>query len=269
MRWFVDDCEFRGNKGAQIQDIFLIGGVLVNDENEKKIREIFENIKLEKFGKIKIPIKWNLKGLDKSYHEILLPESDILRERLIKETLDCDYKIIISCIEAYSLDRKKIKEFKGNLHQFVFDNALMRYAKHIQECSISNASIILDWPPRNSSSIFDHVYNRAFIEGKSLIGEEYYSGPLSKLNFDDCLYFTHMINSSLLQLSDLIIGATHEFIECALGIKEKEKNFGYKCFDLFKSKFRGYPSNTIGRGLIISSGNNELKEAVESAIVDL
>ena len=73
-----------------------------------------------------------------------------------------------------------------------------------------------------------------------------------------------MNHSTILQFADLLVGATREFVECALG--KKCYGFGIDMLKLVFHKFRGTPCDVIGRGLSIASKNPQFRSSIDNAI---
>jgi len=140
----------------------------------------------------------------------------------------------------------------------------MRYALHVKESNPDRAEVILDWPDKGDSSPFDKEYASAFNHGKSPDGVVYSSGALKDLNFLDSAVYTNMNHSTILQFADLLVGATREFVECALG--KKCYGFGIDMLKLVFHKFRGTPCDVIGRGLSIASKNPQFRSSIDNAI---
>lgn len=271
MRWFADNSELNGIKESKIPDILLFGGIAVSPENERPLRDRIELAK-SRFCSSCAPIKWNFKDLKKVYsnqkklelYEQLLKQSKKWRREIFSQVSEIEFTIIISCIESYSSEKKIVTNAKEDLTKYVFSNALMRFALHVSETNSERAEVILDWPDKGDSKPFDVEYAYAYNHGKSHDKIPYKAGSLKKLNFLDSAVYTNMNHSTLLQFSDLVVGATREFIECALG--KKSYGFGIDMLKIICSRFRGAPNRILGRGIIVSSGNAKLKSDISAAI---
>jgi hypothetical protein len=193
-----------------------------------------------------------------------LKRSQEWREAIFKAVRGIDFTIIIACIESHSVVRKTILNVKEPLTRYVFNNGLMRYALHVRECSPDRAEVILDWPDKGISKPFDIEYACAFNQGKSLDGIVYQSGALKNLKFLDSAVYTNMNHSTILQFADLLVGATREFVECALG--KKCYGFGIDMLKLVFNKFRGAPNNIIGRGISIAGKRQDFHANIDDAI---
>jgi len=273
MRWYADNSELNGIRGADIPDILLFGGIAIAPEYEPVLRKKIECVKAE-YGHKRAPIKWNFKDLRKIYlkqnqeqlYRDMLESSNDWRKEIFEETSECEYTIILSCIESFSTRRKDIKAVKLQLSEWVFSNGLMRYALHVKESAPERAFVILDWPDGGNAKPFDREYTSAFNVGKSAAGINYLSGALSKLPFHDSALYTNMLHSTILQFSDLVVGASREFIEYAIGKRNEDDGKGIQCAKLFLSKFRGYPNNVLSKGLNVSTNNTGLRNTIGAAI---
>lgn len=275
MRWYADNSELNGIKRAEIPDILLFGGIAVASEHEKSLRNCIEEQK-GKYSHHRAPVKWNYRDLEKLYkkqnrsdiYRDLLPKSKEWRKDIFTEANKLDFVIVISVIESASVKRKLLKSFKPILTRFSFSNGLMRYGLHVQEEEPDRAQVILDWPDGGDPKPFDSEYVSAYLSGESHNhGIRYKCGKLCDLNFLDSVVYTNMHHSTLLQFSDLIVGATREFVECALG--KKPTGFGVDMLRLVVEHFRGYKSQIYGRGISISSKDRSFHRAIKNGINDL
>lgn len=272
MRWYADNSELNGIRGAGIPDILLFGGIAVPPESDTPLRNAVECVKA-RYGHARAPVKWNFKdlqplykaqGMDALYAD-LLSKSKTWREEIFREICRIDFTIILACIESHSLATKVIKGTKPDLTRFVFSNGLMRLALHVIEKKPERTQVVLDWPDKGISKPFDAEYSSAYNYGKTHDGSvSYHSGPLNKLGFSDSTVYANMHHSTLLQLADLIIGASREMIECAIG--KKSTGFGVDMAKIVASHYRGYKGRIYGRGISVASGDPAFKGAVKAYV---
>jgi len=270
-KWYADDTSLKKNHTDSKRPVFLFGGILISREDEIELSNIMKSVKKAYTGP-DMPLKYNLKDLKDVYdrfekqkeYEKLLEESNIWRKRIIQESLNFDYKIFISCIENFQADKKEQKTIKQDLSSYLFSNALMRVGLYVDDNELEYTQVILDWPEGNFSKPFDKEYFYAYNKGKNSDGQAYYCRPLSKIGFDQTLYFARCNHSNLLQLTDIILGATRDWIETEL--QEREYSIGKELSKLFLPKFYGYPSNILGRGINISANNSTLKNQLKKII---
>ena len=276
MKWYADNSELHGTKKAEIPDILLFGGVVVSPEAEDHIRTCVESIKRRHTGDSRSPFKWNLKDLRDLYkaqgkmkiYESLMRTSKEWRKEVFSCLAETDCAIIISCIEGYSADRKVLKDKKEELSRIIFANGLMRFGLHVRDEKPPSAQVVLDWPDKGNAKPFDSEYAWAFSRGRTADGNvTYQCGKLSNLGFADSVLFTSMNHSTLLQVADVVVGATREFLECCL--QKKDSGQGVDCLRLAKDNFRGAPDNIVGRGIVVPSGNVDLLSRVRKGVREI
>lgn len=273
MRWYADNSEMTGAREGTIPDILLFGGIVVPTEVEEPLRCAIEEYKMDKFGNSRVPVKWNFKDLKELYedkgvahlHRSMLADSKTWRKDLLELALKFDFHIVISCLESHSMERLIIKARKSDLAQYVFSNGLMRVALHARTVKPASATVMLDWPDKADAKPYDDEYSAAYRSGKSACGAVIYkAGPLKDLRFADCVYYANMTCCTLLQVSDLVLGATRELIYVALG--KNNAGLGSALCVTMKTRYVGYPGNIYGRGINISSKSNETRSKIRSHI---
>lgn len=272
MKWFADNSELNGIKEAEIPDILIFGGIVVPANIEHEFRLRIEGIK-GRYAHPRAPIKWNMRDLKSLYEKQdqvemqtrLQESSREWRQEIFAALAEYEVTLIVSCIEAYSADRKKIKTTKEQLVGHSFSNGLMRFGLHVQDSHPDHAQVVLDWPDRSESKPFDMEYSSAFNRGVTAAGNvPYRCGALSNLRFLDSPMYANMHHSTLLQTADLVVGAVREVIECCLG--KKESGQGLDCVRIARDRFRGAPDRIFGYGISVSSGNKGFSEAVRNSI---
>jgi len=275
VKWFADNSELNGIKKAAIPDILLLGGIAVPANIEHELRSQIEDIKAQ-YAHRRAPIKWNMRDLKSLYEKQgqaemqarLQQSSREWRQEIFSALAEFDVTLIVSCIEAYSADRKKIRETKEQLTRHSFSNSLMRFGLHVQEIRPDHAQVVLDWPDRSESKPFDAEYSSAFNRGFTSDGNvQYRCGSLANLRFLDSPTYANMYHSTLLQAADLVVGATREVIECCLG--KKESGQGVDCARIVRNKFRGAPHQIFGYGVSVSSGNQNFSSSVKESLYRL
>lgn len=269
-KWYADDSALKKDYNGKKKHVYLFGGILISRKDEIELSKIIRNIKSEFTGP-DMPIKFNMrdtkiKEVYKRFnkieeYELLLAESATWRKKIIQESLKLDYKIYISCIENLQADKKEQKQIKENLSSFLFSNALMRVGLFAKLKNPDHVQVILDWPEGNNSQPFDKEYFYAYHHGKNASKIEFYSGKLKDLNFDQTLYYARCNHSNLLQFSDIILGATRDWIETEL--QNREYSIGKELAEIFLSKFSGYPKEIIGYGINIASNNHNFKKELQ------
>lgn len=263
---YLDHTEFKVDANATIKDTVVMGGILIEHGEEKKLTSIIREIKSRYFNP-DLPLKFNMKDLRKKYEEHnLLAEFEAFtrdsanwRKELFKRSLEIDYTIIISVIKHYKIDKKDKAIDKFDILGYTFNNILMRTALETQTRKEDFTQVIVDWPDGNNPKPFNYEYYFAFWRGITPAGQSYYSGTLKSVGFHDTVLFASMNHSNMLQFADLIIGSMRDFLSCSL--EEREYAIGKELTEIVLKKVRGFPKK-ITYGLSVSSGNYELKKRI-------
>jgi len=270
LHWYADNSELTGIWGAEIPDILLFGGVVVDSSQVGKLSEALNKVKVRYRPECDFPLKWNMKDLKEWFSKTL---TDDLYQRIEKESRDwrkeifeglvsLDFKIVISCLLAFGTARNTLKSKRQDVSQFTFSNGLMRFALLVKEAGADSADVILDWPDKGNRAPFDDEYRSAYLSGSG-----YLSGNLRKIGFSDSLLYSNMRECAILQLSDMVVGACREFVEFALD--KRDRGQGVEMLSVLKGKFRGAPDRIIGYGLSVSPSKGELKDKLTSALSKL
>ncbi|MEX0998423.1 MAG: DUF3800 domain-containing protein, partial [Thermodesulfobacteriota bacterium] len=247
LRWFADNSELNSKWEAEIPDILVIGGIVINTKDEPAINNEVRLIKSNYHSCSDYPIKWNIRDLKKYFegrglmdlYDRLLESSNECRASLLKILKKYDVTIIVSALLCYGRKRKSLKDTKNDLTSMTFTNGLMRFALHVKDKKHENAEVVLDWPDKNLKTPFEEEYHTAYYSGSHFL-----SGPLINLGFSDSPLFSSMNENCLLQLSDLVVGASREFLKFSMD-SSKENTFGLSCFKDIRPLFRGYPNNVL------------------------
>lgn len=270
-KWYCDDSALKKNHGDEQRPVFLYGGILISREDEVALSAIMKVVKKE-YNAEDMPFKYNIRDVEEVYnrfkkeaeYEAIKKDSATWRKRIIQESLNFKYKIFISCIENFQADKNEQKEIKRDLSSYLFSNALMRIGIYAGEMELDYVQAILDWPEGNDSKPYDKEYFYAYNRGTNSDGQEYYSGPLKDINFDQTLYYARCHHSNMLQLADIIMGATRDWMETEL--QKRDYSIGKELTTLFFPKLYGYPKNVLGYGINVSSNNADFKTFLKEAI---
>jgi hypothetical protein len=274
MKWFADDSDMKTVKNLQVPNLVLLGGIAISHENEIKMRAAVEKAK-SSFGNKRLPVKWNFKDLKRKYDEQgqsdsyqkIMAEMFNVRRAIFDAIEPIDFSIIISAVLGYCSDKKKLTDLKIDLFRHVFSNGLMRFAQHVKESRETHAEVVLDWPDSSISKPFDVEYACAYSNGKSKDGIKYMSGSLESIGFNDSVSYTRMAHSTLMQVSDMIVGTSREFIQHALD--EEKTGHGIKLLSSVAKKFRGYPENVIGRGISVNTKATKTRDSIAKKFSEL
>lgn len=266
-KWFADDTELRSIKGLKKPNVFLFGGIIIQPQEERKLRNMIKSIKAN-YTNPDLPIKWNFKDLKPTYarfrkekdYQRLLEDSYNWRKEIFERSLDIVYTIVISMLENFQYEKNNLKQIKGELNCILFANSLMRLGLYSQRNGIEEFQIILDWPEKGDPTPFNREYYYAFNRGFSKDGVEFHCGPLSQLGFQESVLFTKMTHSNSLQFADLIMGSFKDF--CESYMHKKENSLGRDLTEIVIDKFDKYYNKIIGIGVNIPSNNPDLKRTM-------
>jgi hypothetical protein len=273
LRWYADNSELRGIWGAEIPDILLFGGIVIDEEARNEICSAMMEVKSSYQENLAFPLKWNFRDLEQHYLELglhalytrLLEDSRAWRSEIFRRISALDFKIIVSMIISYGISRETLIRTRDEVTRFAFIMALQRVGLCIRSQGGGPAEVVLDWPAEGQRNLFNLEYKSAHQNGTSAdYNQGYTCGPLKNLGFGESALFTSTNECSVLQLSDLIVGATREMIEEALG--KKENSLGVSLLTKIKGKFDGGPDNILGWGLAISPRQGEFFEKVRDKI---
>jgi hypothetical protein len=273
IRWYADNSELRDTRGTEIPNVLLFGGLVAGDEARTELCSILKSIKSAYRRKADFPIKWCFKDLKKRFvdHRLLRLYSRLLedsfnwRTTIFRQLSSVNFKIIASIITCYGSSRPTLLRTKEDVARFGFSNALQRLGLFVQDTNPGAVEAILDWPNKGKRSPFDIEYWSAYHKGTTAIYHNNYScGPLKDLGFSESALFTSTDECSLLQLSDLILGATKEMVEEALG--GRQESLGVSLLRSIRDRFHGAPDTVVGRGISISPRQGEFFEKVKDKI---
>lgn len=274
--WYADNSELGGIKNAEIADILIFGGIILGSEVAQQLQGEVEDIKERHVGHRRAPIKWNMKDLRDLYkaqqqvalYERLMETTREWRRDIFSTLAKYECALLVACIEGYSAKRTVLKERKDELSRYVFANGLMRFGLHVRDVEAESAVVVMDWPDKGAPRPFDSEYAHAYMKGQTADGRVRYGcGRLEALGFVDSVMYTNAHHSTLLQIADLVVGATREFLECCL--EKKPGGQGLDCLKTARARFRGAPDRIVGRGIVVPSGNNDLLARAQRGVKEL
>lgn len=271
LRWWVDDTDFQSEVAVGTPDVFVLGGVIATQDQSRDLAAAIDAIRTP-YGGPRLPLKWNFKDAERFYSrdQKLLSLYDKLREDTaswrgaVFDAIGASgVQILVTAIEAYSPERDKVKELRTELMRWVFTMGLSRFGLHVKNSDQTSAEVVLDWPPRNEREPINIEYRSAFVRGASKDGQRYHSGPLKEIGFADAPLFATMQYACMLQVADLVVGATRDFMR---GARQGKFGPGLDCLRRVRHCFRGAPGAVESQGLVVSPGNAGFRESVRRAI---
>jgi hypothetical protein len=274
MELVCDNSELNGIWGAEAADVLVIGGYTIPRDKVAPLLKKVQKVKEKRGLNPHCPVKWNMRDLDRALmandligqKDTLIGQSNVLRTELLNELTAAGATIFASAIRAYSNKKQILGKTREDLVGFSFGNLLMRVGLFCKEAAGGRrVDVLLDWPERNDRSPFTTEYytgwrhGRSGPEGKSVI---YQCGALADLAFSPAPTFAGMEFEPRLQLADLVVGATREFINFSLG-EAKEDSFGVQQFkSLIPHLYQPSGRRSFGRGITVSPANSDFSTAV-------
>ncbi len=281
MEFICDNSELNGIWGAEAPDVLVIGGYAIPRGKVSPLLKKVEEVKANRGLNVHCPIKWNVRDLDRALaahdligqKDILIGQSNVLRTELLNELAAAGAKMFASVIRAHSNKKQILGKTREDLVRYSFGNLLMRVGLYCKEAADGRrVDILLDWPERNDRGPFTAEYYTGWRHGRS--GPEgnsikYECGALSQIAFAPTPTFAGTEFEPRLQLADLVVGATREFINFSLG-KTKEDAFGVQRFkSLIPYFYKSSVGQILGRGVTVSPINSDFSAAVLAALKEL
>lgn len=276
IRWYADNSETKSTPEIAIPDIQLFGGIAANESTCAELGSVMKSVKLSYSRTPDFPLKWCFKDLEKNFRESrraklytkLLQDWSAWRTEIFNRISQIDFKILVSVIFSYGSSRSTLLDTKEDVTRFGFSNALQRVGLFVKKLCSGPAEVILDWPDKNKKTLFDLEYKSAYQKGISAVyGYGYKCGSLKDLAFSDSVLFTSMNQCSLLQISDLIVGATRELVEEALG--RRRSSLGTRLLKMVRGRFDGAPGSVVGWGIAISPTQGDFFMKVRDKVNEL
>lgn len=268
---YIDESDIVSEGSSSHADTVVSGAILIDRAEVAHICAEVEKIKASFATYGRLPVKWNFKDLRDEYKEhgleeqysILLKSSQEWRTQIFNILSSSKIEVVVSCIATYKKEREYVNEKKPELRRMAFTMILQRVALSARDKHSIDNHVIMDWPSGHDKEPYDREYTSAFNFGKTADGiNPYKSGPLSKLGFQDCVGYSTTIHSTMLQVTDLVVGASKDVINSALG-----RNYTSQAHGLLKAispRFRGAPNfdQVLERGFCVSRGNSEMRRRI-------
>lgn len=277
MRWYADNSELYSTWDTELPDVLLFGGIAVPWHQESTLSDGFVAIKTQYSKDVSFPLKWNFKDLRKWFEDKdeldlfnqLLKDSKKWRKRAFHLLAGTDVKLILACLVSYGKKRGTIKKTKQKCTGYVFSDGLMRLGMLAKETDDERWEVVLDWPDKADRRPFDDEYETAYWSGTNADQHvTYICGPLKNHAFLDAPFYASMNNCALLQLSDLVVGASKDFLEVAIG--KRDDAFGVDMLRIVVHKFRGFPDRILSYGLSVApASDTEFCDKIKKAIADM
>jgi hypothetical protein len=275
MEIVCDASELTAIFAAEAPDTFVIAGYAVPSTQVNSLVRRAMDIKGELMENTNVPIKWNVRDLERALklHELseLLPKirekSNEVRKALLESLCRSGATLFLSVILAYSNKRQVLGESKDDLVRYSFSNFLMRAGLFCKENSDTDVQLIVDWPDKGQRHVFVEEFYSGWKNGKSVTAAEsitYHCGPLSSLGFRAGPLFGVTDVDVRLQLADLLVGTCRSFINYCMK-RLPEEDFGVQQFKAIAPRLdRADGWKCFGRGITVAPANSEFSQAILS-----
>jgi hypothetical protein len=274
LRWYGDNSELLSLESeAQVPNILFFGGIGIEADTERALKAEFLEIKRTYGGHGQYPLKWNFSELKPKFtarnagslFDKVYKDQPNWRRRVLECVARHECWILISCLHCYGQSRESLKQTRPMLFGTVFGNSLMRFALLVKEQKPQSAEVVLDWPDGAKPDPFDDEFRSAYKDGCSATDRNvvYHAGKLSLLPFSESPLYSRTLFNPLLQLSDIVLGVTREFIQ---GVDRDSPPSDL--FSIILPRLYGYPSR-IGRGINFSPPRGSLANKVRTEIEKL
>jgi hypothetical protein len=273
MELVCDNSELNGIWGAEAPDVLVIGGYAIPRDNVRPLLTKIQEVKSKHGLDPHCPVKWNVHDLDKALaahdligqKDILVDRSNALRTDLLDALTAAGTTIFVSAIHAYSEKKQVLGKTRQDLVGYSFRNLLMRAGLFCREqAGGRRVDILLDWPEANNRTPFTTEYHTGWRYGRSGqedTGVKYECGALADIVFAPAPAFAGTDFEPRLQLADLVVGSSREFINFSLG-KAKETSFGVQRFKCLMPNLYRRGGQILGGGVTVSPTRQELSTAV-------
>jgi hypothetical protein len=273
MEIVCDASELTAVFGAEAPDTFLVAGYAVSSKQVGSLIQCAEGIKKELLGNTNVPIKWNVRDLERALqlHDLseLLPKikekSNEIRKALLESLCRSGATLFLSVILAYSNRRQVLGESKDDLVRYSFGNFLMRAGLFCKESAPAEVQLIVDWPDSGRRRLFVEEFYSGWKDGQSVTAAEsieYRCGPLSSLGFRAGPLFGVTDVDVRLQLADLLVGTCRSFINYCMRVTTEE-DFGVQQFKAIAPCLdRAHRRRCFGRGITVAPANSAFSTAI-------
>lgn len=280
---YADMSQLPAAEDTHVPNIVVLGGFAVRRSRHDELLEAVRNAKERYTGDRFVPIKWNVRDFrdeiagrdgDEFYHEVAHASREI-RGEMLEALRVADGTCFTSVLRAHSEREEVLRDVSGNLPRWSFVNWLQRLGLFVRYRldERPDAQLVLDWPPGNERGPWDEEYAAGWARGDSSSEAHehpYHSGPLRYRGFrPGPLYGNTRLNEGL-QVADLVVGATRQFVEFAHLDDRDPDGWGLRQFRALLPHFYDRVDGPIvSRGIVVSPGGDELADELRRGIEEL
>jgi hypothetical protein len=238
--------------------IFVFGGFSLPYENINSLKNKIIQIKNNYNIPAQLPIKWNFKDnsmqkvyldvLGKEQYEEIVRLSESIREDVLQAISEDELDIqVMACSTYKGLVTKGCRDFFLEC----FANYLQRVGLDLQYKLTDDAQVVIDTPSENRQNQMFNMFSEGYYNGVDDRGNKYFSGPLKNYNIYPTLLASSDLNSDELQIADIIVGATKDFLNWVKYGKEGSRV--KKFYPFIVKRFRRDKNGKIlNVGLVVS-----------------
>lgn len=268
-KFVADLSELKSIWADKTPDLFITGGFGIPETRIASLYSAVEACKSKHLGTTAIPVKWNLRDLDRGLglfkvsdrKSQLIAVGDSLRAELVH--LLCAHHAVLftSILLAYSSRKSVLAEKRSDLIGWGFSNLLQRFGLFARTVECAGGSILLDWPDRNQPTPFVTEYLGAWEKG-----DGNFCGPLKKLGFDPSPAFGLTDVEPLLQLADLVVGMARALVRNAQN-GYPAPDFGSGLVrDNIESFYKDKSGRILGWGIAVSPSTAAVSKQIRDAL---
>ena len=267
-RFVADMSDLKSIFGPEAPDVLIVAGYALPEEALEATLVAIGKAKSEATGNEDIPIKWNLKDVERALQlhgltalrPVLLANADPVRAAVLEALRVGGATLFASVLQAYSNRRQVLGKNRPDLIRFAFLNLLQRFSRFAMSGASSGGSVLLDWPEKNQSQPFTSVYLEAWRDTPG-----FQLPPMRSLGFEPAAHFGVTDVDPLLQAADLVVGSVRAFVKYAQKLCQ-ESDFGVQQFRQSIPSFYQSPNGRLtGWGFVISPKDCTLATLVSNA----
>lgn len=277
---FFDSSDLAEVRDTGVPNIIIVGGFGVRAEVVGQLCKRVRKVKDDLCDDHYLPVKWNMRDnsirreIKGRHGPAFFPEVLCRSEELRSEMLAClreaDGTCFASIIHAHSERADTLRDVRDRITRYSFVNLLQRVALCARDMGDLDSAVVLDWPSGNDRTPWEEEYHPAWERGESYDGSGYVCGALREIGFRPGVHYGNTLYEEELQLADLVVGATREFVQAVHRGDDPMATFGGREFASLKSHIHDRRAGIIvGRGLVVSPATGELAEQLEHAINNL
>lgn len=219
--YFGDDSSLASDHSLRHDDVFLLGGFYIQAGRLQTLERRVREIKEAHGGRVDLPVKWNFAdlrvlydraGATNVYRRIALELGDLRRE-VLGLLVEFQATVLLAAVKGYT---SKNLQSRRKYHGWALANILQRLGFDCGRAVVQdhvNFIVHLDWPGDEIKKSHFDIFHAGYYAGSQPSGERYQCGPLNEKGFIPCLSYGSMDHDPMLQLADMTVGVSADFIK--------------------------------------------------------